>query len=87
MLQRMFRVALIFAVLGQGIARADEPARSSEAVKVAQIAPQEVGDLRHQPGVVPHETPIPWKTVAIIAAVTAGAALFTSVLLSKRHRR
>jgi hypothetical protein len=78
--------AVLVVLMSQGIARADEPTRDREATKVERIAPQEVRVLRDQPGVVPHATPIPWRRVAIIAALTAGGALLTAVLVSRRAR-
>jgi hypothetical protein len=86
-MKRLLSVVVALAVLSQGIARADEPARNREATKGERIARQDVRGLRYQPGTVPHATPIPWKRVAIIAAVTAGTALLTIVLLSKRPGR
>ena len=86
MLKKLLCVMLAATAVNQGIARANEPARNHEATKADRIAQHEVRGLRSQPGVVPHATPIPWRRVAIIAAVTAGAVVLTSVLLSRRAR-
>jgi hypothetical protein len=85
-MKRALSIVAALAVLNYGIARGDEPARYREAATVERVAPQDVRVLRYQPGVVPHATPIPWRRVAVIAAMTAGVALVTAVVLSKRAR-
>jgi hypothetical protein len=51
------------------------------------IPRQEAQGFRYQPGIVPHATPIPWKTVAVLAAIVAVGVVLTSLLVSKPARR
>ena len=140
MLKRFLSVMLAATVMSQGIARAEEPAQSTEVMTVRDhtallahiegltsgdrievatgkgivagelvdkgagdividqppvaggaeriaILRQEIQRFRYQPGIVPHATPIPWKTVAVLAAIVAVGVLLTSVLVSKSSRR
>lgn len=63
----------------------DQPLVSGGAERIA-IPRRETQSLRYQPGVVPHATPMPWKTAAILAAVTAVGVLVAS-LVSKSFQR
>ena len=64
----------------------DQPLVSGGAERIA-IPRRQTQRLRYRPGIVPHATPMPWRTVAILFGAIAVGVLVASMAVSKSPRR